>query len=275
MIFPEPVHNFLDWLQAESDKPGASLERQEEITQTMCDLFNRHLLFPDDETPETPFTEKERKFIASRISAQSLLKHREIASALSESINMAHSIGCVSIDDVEEFAHAMVWFIKEYVTVRMLPGLWKEIMGMDAEEPDWPNLVLSVFDSVKPQKPKPRRSQLHPPEMLREGALPMGTRPQGYRVMVDDNSEFSRFNVRWCLGEYATFEDAEKAAQGLVENSLLIAGVDEANASEIFEGYSSFGDDPFIEAFGGAPEPKRKFSAWHYAGSVVRKVCAK
>jgi len=102
-------------------------------------------------------------------------------------------------------------------------------------------------------------------------ALPEGRLRVGYRVLVDDNSGFSSFNPRWCLGEFELYADALYAAQQLVEISLSQAGLGKLSPGEVFSEYSAFGDDPFIEAFGNAKEPELKFSAWAYAGCVIKE----
>lgn len=69
---------------------------------------------------------------------------------------------------------------------------------------------------------------------------------------------------RWCLGEFASYGEALIAARHLVED-FFSSAKPEQTAEELYDGYTSFGDDPFIVAFGGADQPMSLFSAWEYA----------
>ena len=93
---------------------------------------------------------------------------------------------------------------------------------------------------------------------------------QGYRVFVDDNFHFMDEDERGCLGDFATYDEALNAAKKVVEAFFGEKSVGQTE-DQLYEGYMSFGDDPWIVSFGGAPEPPTRFSAWDYAKEVSRK----
>lgn len=271
MTIPAPVQGFLEWLDSENIKPGVTLERQEHIAQTMCDLCNRRLFFSDEDTMGSAVSEKEAKQIANRICAQMLLNEPEIADALAGALEHARSLYAEGYDTPEEFVHGVVWFIREHVAERMLSGLWRQVAPAECGNGDWANLIWTVTNSVLAPKPRPLPEKKCAIRNLRRMALPEGRLRVGYRVLVDDNSGFSSFNPRWCLGEFELYADALYAAQQLVEISLSHAGIGKLSPAEVFSDYSAFGDDPFIEAFGNATEPESKFSAWRYAGRIIKE----
>lgn len=84
-----------------------------------------------------------------------------------------------------------------------------------------------------------------------------------YKVMVDDNFHYMDEDERWELGTFQTAEEAIAACRTRVDRSLLESYEEGATADELFKGYKSFGDDPFILALGDSP--KVSFSAWTYA----------
>jgi hypothetical protein len=87
---------------------------------------------------------------------------------------------------------------------------------------------------------------------------------QGYRVIVDDNYHYMDKDERSVLGEYATYAEALAASRKLVEDFFADSESGTTHA-EAYEAYTMMGDDPWIEAFGGAPAPKTRFSAWGHA----------
>ena len=93
---------------------------------------------------------------------------------------------------------------------------------------------------------------------------------QGYKVEVDDNFHFMDEDERWCLGEFATYEEAIAAAKKMVDD--FFEDSKGTPAEESYEGFTMMGDDPFIVAFGGAPCPENHFSAWDYALEVANRV---
>lgn len=94
---------------------------------------------------------------------------------------------------------------------------------------------------------------------------------RGYRVLVDDNFHFMDEDERWCLGEFATYEEALIAARRLVEHFFRDTKPGQT-AEALYKGYMGFGDDPFIVAFGGAEPPASLFSAWDYAKHLASEL---
>ncbi len=94
---------------------------------------------------------------------------------------------------------------------------------------------------------------------------------RGYRVLVDDNFHYMDEDERWCLGEFDNYEVALIAARQLVEDFFSDAKPGQT-AKELYDGYTSFGDDPFIIAFGGADQPESRFSAWGYAKHLASEL---
>jgi len=90
-----------------------------------------------------------------------------------------------------------------------------------------------------------------------------------YTVRVDDNYHYMDADKRYTHGEYETLEDAIKAAKEIVDDFLSSAYTPGMSAEKLYQGYTSFGDDPFIIG----PEEKQ-FSAWEYAKARCEVLCA-
>jgi hypothetical protein len=84
-----------------------------------------------------------------------------------------------------------------------------------------------------------------------------------YQVMVDDNFHYGDEDERSAYGIYPTAEEALAICRKLVDKALLAQYRDGQTAEQLFERYTSFGDDPFVVSLDGAP--KVEFSAWTYA----------
>lgn len=93
-----------------------------------------------------------------------------------------------------------------------------------------------------------------------------------YKVMVDDNFHYTDEDERSEYGTFPTAEEALEVARRLVDDALLAQYVDGETADRLFERYKSFGDDPFVVAFGGAPDVA--FSAWTYARQRAQELAA-
>ncbi len=92
-----------------------------------------------------------------------------------------------------------------------------------------------------------------------------------YTVMVDENSHFMDEDERWQLGIFATAEDAIAACRKLVDASLLESYRPSMTTKELYDYYTSFGDDPSVIAPAGAA--KVEFSAWAYARARAEELC--
>jgi hypothetical protein len=85
-----------------------------------------------------------------------------------------------------------------------------------------------------------------------------------YTVMIDDNFHSMEPGERWDYGAYSTQEEAVAICRHLVDCSLLEQYKPGMSATELYELYASFGDDPFIVTIGGSGETA-PFSARDYA----------
>ena len=85
-----------------------------------------------------------------------------------------------------------------------------------------------------------------------------------YKVMVDDNFHHQDPDERWELGTYATLEEALAVCRGRVDQSLKEQYQPGMSAEDLYNRYTSFGDDPFIVVTDGTAKGA-EFSAWRYA----------
>jgi hypothetical protein len=82
-----------------------------------------------------------------------------------------------------------------------------------------------------------------------------------YRVLVDDNFHYQDAGERYEQGAYATCADAVAACRAIVDACLRDHYRPGMTAAELWQMYTSFGDDPFIAT----RDPACRFSAWGYA----------
>jgi hypothetical protein len=82
-----------------------------------------------------------------------------------------------------------------------------------------------------------------------------------YRVMVDDNFHYMDESERYKLGDFDSCESAIAACKKIVDDFLRSSGPAGATAKELWEQYTTFGEDPFILT----TDPDCRFSAWDYA----------
>jgi hypothetical protein len=93
-----------------------------------------------------------------------------------------------------------------------------------------------------------------------------------YKVMVDDNFHYMESDHRREHGTYETVEEAIATCRGIVDRSLKEGYEPGISAKALYDGYVSFGDDPFIVVLDGTDD-KAKFSAWTYAQERSRVIC--
>ena len=93
-----------------------------------------------------------------------------------------------------------------------------------------------------------------------------------YKVTVDDNFHYQEPEERWELGIYATLEEALAACRGIVDQALKEEYRPGISAEQLYDRYTSFGDDPFVVVLDGTDEGAR-FSAWDYAKERCRALC--
>ena len=83
-----------------------------------------------------------------------------------------------------------------------------------------------------------------------------------YKVFVDDNYHFMDESERYALGAYPTYELAVAACKRIVDEFFTNYDMDHMSAEEMFSGYVSYGESPFIAP---EPDPDHFFSARAYA----------
>jgi hypothetical protein len=86
----------------------------------------------------------------------------------------------------------------------------------------------------------------------------------GYRVLVDDNFHYMEEGERAELGVFATADEAITVCKRIVDDFLQKGHKPGMSAADMYERYTSFGDDPFIVPVD-PKDPPVTFSAWTYA----------
>jgi hypothetical protein len=94
----------------------------------------------------------------------------------------------------------------------------------------------------------------------------------GYKVIGADNAHYMDAEEHADHGVFETYEAAVAVCRDIVERSLAWHYRPGMNAGELYDYYTSFGDDPFIVAVGDAPLGER-FSAWTYAKQRCGAIC--
>jgi len=93
-----------------------------------------------------------------------------------------------------------------------------------------------------------------------------------FTVYIDDNYAFMDEDRRLTLGVFETYQGAVAAARKLVDNFLLENYKPGMTAEALYQGYTGFGDDPFIIGEGPG-KGSEKFSAWDYAKLRCEEIC--
>jgi hypothetical protein len=75
---------------------------------------------------------------------------------------------------------------------------------------------------------------------------------------------------RYKLGTYPSLEAAIEASKRIVDEFLLSSYKPGMTADRLYQGYVSFGEDPFIIPADAAHLP---FSAWEYAKTRCEELC--
>jgi hypothetical protein len=89
-----------------------------------------------------------------------------------------------------------------------------------------------------------------------------------YSVLIRDNFNYMDEEDVSTDGTFVHYEDAVLRCQAIVEASLRHLYRPGMKADELFEAYTSFGDDPSI-----SPSPGEFFSAWDYARRQSDVIC--
>ena len=88
-----------------------------------------------------------------------------------------------------------------------------------------------------------------------------------YTVYVDDNFHYMDESERYKLGDFADCQSATAACKEIVDDFLTHAS-HEGTPKQLFEHYTTFGEDPWISTTDG----NCKFSAWEYARQRCREL---
>jgi hypothetical protein len=91
-----------------------------------------------------------------------------------------------------------------------------------------------------------------------------------FTVHVADNFHFMDEDETYARGEYATWAEAVAAAGQIVDDCLAHLYRPGITAADLYDMYTSFGDDPCIRP---APDGEQ-FSAWDYAKQRCNELCA-
>jgi len=89
-----------------------------------------------------------------------------------------------------------------------------------------------------------------------------------YVVYVDDNFHHRDESERYKLGEYKSCREAVAACVKIVEEYLEQGYSDTVTYEELYQGYTTFGEDPFIIS----KDKNCSFSAWDYAKKRCREL---
>jgi len=89
--------------------------------------------------------------------------------------------------------------------------------------------------------------------------------------MVDDNFHYMDEDERYQSGVFDTYVEAVNHCKQIVSQTIpeLKPGM---TAEEMYEGYVSFGEDPFIVIEGTVAETLPKYSAWDYAKQLSQEI---
>jgi len=94
---------------------------------------------------------------------------------------------------------------------------------------------------------------------------------KNYIVYVDDNFHHMDESERYKLGEFKNCEEAVAACKKIVDEFLERGYEKGISFKELYEGYTMFGEDPFIVS----DDERCRFSAWDYAKKRCRELCGK
>ena len=92
---------------------------------------------------------------------------------------------------------------------------------------------------------------------------------KSFKVLVDDNFDYMDEDARSTLGTFPTLEAARAACKKVVDDFLRNHHKSGMTAEELYDGYTSFGDDPWISTDDGV----RHFSGWEYAKHRCDEIC--
>jgi hypothetical protein len=98
---------------------------------------------------------------------------------------------------------------------------------------------------------------------------PKNKQTKKYVVYVDDNFHYKDETERYKLGEFASCKEAIETCKEIVDKFLERGYGKGVSFKELYEGYTAFGEDPFIIS----DDESCRFSAWDYAKKRCRELC--
>jgi len=93
-----------------------------------------------------------------------------------------------------------------------------------------------------------------------------------YSAYVDDNFHYMDEDERYHLDDYPDYATAFAACQKMVDDYLASAFKPGMTVGELLGSYTSFGEDPWIDAK--PPDSSPRFSARNYASQRCQAMCA-
>ncbi len=100
------------------------------------------------------------------------------------------------------------------------------------------------------------------------GAKPTASSNQ-FTVRVADNFHYMDESETYTRGSYGTYAEAVKVCADIVCRSLLEAARPGMSGAELYQQYTTFGEDPFVVGAGPDDAP---FSAWEYAKLLCDRI---
>lgn len=95
---------------------------------------------------------------------------------------------------------------------------------------------------------------------------------KNFQVFVDDNFHYMDEDKRYLADGYETAEEAIAYCQKMVDDFLVRHYKPGMKADDLYDYYTSFGEDPFIRC--NDPDMRSIFSAWDYANKRSIDMCA-
>jgi hypothetical protein len=92
---------------------------------------------------------------------------------------------------------------------------------------------------------------------------------KNYTVYVDDNFHHMDESERYKLGEFDNCEEVVAVCKRIVDEFLEKGYRKGMDFKELYEGYTMFGEDPFIVS----DDVRCRFSAWDYAKKRCSELC--
>ena len=89
-----------------------------------------------------------------------------------------------------------------------------------------------------------------------------------FELFVDDNYHYMDEESRYKAGSFASYGEAVARAKAIVDAFLEQSHQPGMTSKELYEGYTGFGEDPFI-----VPAGEPFFSAWNYARERCIELC--